>query len=165
MALCRSFLHFNSPLQRIHTATLLFPNCPPRLQNSLRCHSQLLFRHYHRHPWTAHQKIFAASRLDIPDSWQMPQGGIDESEDPRNAVIRELREEETGVTSADIIAEDEEVNLLGDGTEKAEFGQWSWMSPQEIVDHVSLLSDPMETAVDFKKPVYREVLKVFSPYL
>ncbi|KAK6135954.1 hypothetical protein DH2020_030292 [Rehmannia glutinosa] len=167
MALCRSFLHFNSPLQRIHTATLLFPNCPPRLQNSLRCHSQLLFLHYHRHPWIPHQK-----------------GGIDESEDPRNAVIRELREE-TGVTSADIVAEvpywltydfppevreklkqqwgsdwkgqaqkwfllkftgkDEEVNLLGDGTEKAEFGQWSWMSPQEIVDHVSLLSDRMET--------------------
>ncbi|KAL6545459.1 Nudix hydrolase 26, chloroplastic [Orobanche gracilis] len=48
--------------------------------------------------------------------------------------------------------EDAEVNLLGDGTEKAEFGQWSWMSPQEIVDH----------AVEFKKPVYSEVLKNFS---
>lgn len=32
------------------------------------------------------------------------QGGIDENEDPRNAAIRELREE-TGVTSADIVAE------------------------------------------------------------
>lgn len=32
------------------------------------------------------------------------QGGIDEGEDPRNAAIRELREE-TGVTSAEIIAE------------------------------------------------------------
>ncbi|KAG6437534.1 hypothetical protein SASPL_102453 [Salvia splendens] len=160
-------------------------------------------------------RIFAASRLDIPDAWQMPQvfeahmkpifranpktlhignGGIDENEDPRNAAIREL-EEETGVTSADIVAEapfwltydfppevrqklklqwgsdwkgqaqkwfllkfngkDEEVNLLGNGTEKPEFGQWSWMSPQEIVNH----------AVDFKKPVYEQVMKAFSPYL
>ncbi|KAL6225300.1 hypothetical protein ACLB2K_004150 [Fragaria x ananassa] len=50
------------------------------------------------------KKIFAASRLDIPDSWQMPQGGIDEGEDPRTAAIRELREE-TGVQSAEILAE------------------------------------------------------------
>jgi putative (di)nucleoside polyphosphate hydrolase len=36
--------------------------------------------------------------------WQMPQGGIDEGEDPRIAVLRELAEE-TAVTSAEIIAE------------------------------------------------------------
>ncbi|CAO2833077.1 unnamed protein product [Amaranthus hypochondriacus] len=50
------------------------------------------------------KKIFSASRLDIPDSWQMPQGGIDEDEDPKNAAIRELREE-TGVTSVEVLAE------------------------------------------------------------
>ncbi|PON70259.1 Mutator [Parasponia andersonii] len=140
------------------------------------------------------RKIFAASRLDIPNSWQMPQGGIDEGEDPRSAAIRELREE-TGVSSAEILAEvphwltydfppevreklrqqwggdwkgqaqkwflfkftgkDEEVNLLGDGTEKAEFGEWSWLSAKQIID----------LAVDFKKPVYKEVLAFFTPYL
>ena len=31
---------------------------------------------------------------------------------------------------------DEEINLLGDGSEKAEFGEWSWMSPQQVVDRV-----------------------------
>ena len=36
--------------------------------------------------------------------WQMPQGGIDEKEDPAKAAIRELYEE-TAVTSAHIIAE------------------------------------------------------------
>jgi len=140
------------------------------------------------------KKIFAASRLDIPDSWQMPQGGIDENEDPREAAIRELREE-TGISSAEVLAEvpywltydfppnvreslnhrwgsdwkgqaqkwfllrfngkEEEVNLLGDGTEKPEFGEWSWLSPEEVVD----------CAVDFKKPVYKEVMAAFSPYL
>ena len=36
--------------------------------------------------------------------WQMPQGGIDEHEDPRAAVRRELWEE-TGVTQADYLGE------------------------------------------------------------
>jgi putative (di)nucleoside polyphosphate hydrolase len=36
--------------------------------------------------------------------WQMPQGGIDAEEDPRQAVMRELWEE-TGVTSADYLDE------------------------------------------------------------
>ncbi|ONK75889.1 uncharacterized protein A4U43_C03F21640 [Asparagus officinalis] len=34
----------------------------------------------------------------------MPQGGVDEGEDPRGAAIRELREE-TGVTSVEILDE------------------------------------------------------------
>ncbi|KAK2971289.1 hypothetical protein RJ640_001315 [Escallonia rubra] len=50
-----------------------------------------------------------------------------------------------------LTGKEEEINLLGDGTEKPEFGEWSWMSPEQ--------------AVDFKKPVYKEVLTVFSPYL
>lgn len=31
---------------------------------------------------------------------------------------------------------EEEVNLLGDGTEKAEFGEWSWMSPDQVLELV-----------------------------
>ena len=36
--------------------------------------------------------------------WQMPQGGIDNGEDPKLAAMRELAEE-TAVTSAEVIAE------------------------------------------------------------
>lgn len=31
---------------------------------------------------------------------------------------------------------DEEINLLGDGSEKPEFGEWSWMSAEQIIDLV-----------------------------
>jgi len=124
----------------------------------------------------------------------MPQGGIDAGEEPRAAAIRELREE-TGVTSAEIVAEapnwltydfppdvreklnarwgtdwkgqaqkwflfrftgnDDEINLNGDGSEKPEFAEWTWMTPKEVI----------EKAVEFKKPVYEEALKHFALYL
>ena len=42
-------------------------------------------------------KVFVAARIDNPaDAWRMPQGGIDEGEDPWGAALREL-EEETGI--------------------------------------------------------------------
>ena len=42
--------------------------------------------------------VFAGQRKDSPvPAWQMPQGGIDEGEKPREAAYRELWEE-TGVT-------------------------------------------------------------------
>ncbi|XVF07544.1 hypothetical protein REPUB_Repub06bG0148200 [Reevesia pubescens] len=139
------------------------------------------------------KKILTTSRIFILNTWQMPQGGANNGEDLRKAAMRELREE-TGVTSAEFLAEapywltydlpikvknklncrwrtnykgqaqkwflfkftgnKEEINLLGDGSEKPEFKEWSWRLPEQVV----------ELAVDFKKPVYEQVLQVFSPY-
>lgn len=42
--------------------------------------------------------VFAGQRIDNPgDAWQMPQGGIDPGESPREAALRELGEE-TGLS-------------------------------------------------------------------
>ena len=42
-------------------------------------------------------KVWVGARIDNPeDAWQMPQGGIDEGEDPWATALREL-EEETGI--------------------------------------------------------------------
>jgi len=55
--------------------------------------------------FNAKGKVFVAQRLDSPGpAWQMPQGGIDKGETPLDAAWRELHEE-TGVTSAELIAE------------------------------------------------------------
>ncbi len=44
-------------------------------------------------------RVFVGERIDTPGAWQMPQGGIDPGETPRDAALREL-EEETGVPAA-----------------------------------------------------------------
>lgn len=39
-------------------------------------------------------KVFVAARIDNPDdAWQMPQGGLDDGEEPWLGVLRELEEE------------------------------------------------------------------------
>ena len=51
-------------------------------------------------------EVFVARRCDIPTmpAWQMPQGGIDPGETPRQAALRELKEE-IGTAKAEIIGE------------------------------------------------------------
>lgn len=55
-------------------------------------------------------QVFVARRADMPNAegaaggWQLPQGGIDEGEDPAGAVLRELAEE-IGTDRAVIIGE------------------------------------------------------------
>jgi putative (di)nucleoside polyphosphate hydrolase len=51
--------------------------------------------------------VFVGRRICMPvglAKWQMPQGGIDAGETPRQAALRELREE-IGTDRADILAE------------------------------------------------------------
>jgi putative (di)nucleoside polyphosphate hydrolase len=51
--------------------------------------------------------VFVGRRIDMPAglaAWQMPQGGIDRGETPRQAAIRELSEE-VGTDKAEILAE------------------------------------------------------------
>lgn len=69
--------------------------------------------------------VFVARRANMPNAegpaggWQLPQGGIDEGEDPGTALLREL-EEEIGTSKAEVIGEhpdwltyDLPSNLLG----------------------------------------------------
>jgi putative (di)nucleoside polyphosphate hydrolase len=52
-------------------------------------------------------EVFVARRIDMIDaarSWQMPQGGIDKGETPRQAALRELKEE-IGTDKAEFLAE------------------------------------------------------------
>lgn len=47
-------------------------------------------------------RILYCERADIPDAWQMPQGGIDPGEDPQAGALRELYEE-TGLADVTVL--------------------------------------------------------------
>ena len=50
-------------------------------------------------------KVFVAKRIDNPKNfWQMPQGGVDGSENYYEAALRELKDE-TSIVSVELIKE------------------------------------------------------------
>jgi len=127
------------------------------------------------------KEIFIAQRNDLTDIWQFPQGGIDEGEEVKDALFREM-EEEIGTNSAEIVAEYPEwisydfppkilkkmkpykgqiqkyyvVKLNKDAnininTKHPEFSDFKYVNVEEVLN----------LTAHFKKPVYEKVIKYF----
>jgi putative (di)nucleoside polyphosphate hydrolase len=130
-------------------------------------------------------RVFVGNRVDTPgDHWQMPQGGIDAGEAPREAALRELREE-IGTARAEIIAEHGEwlkydlpedfAARLWDGRFRGQKQRWFALRFTGTDADFDLSGDHPEfedwrweeidrlpgLVVDFKREVYREVVAAF----
>lgn len=135
-------------------------------------------------------KVFVGRRIDNKegDWWQMPQGGIDEGEEPNEAVLRELAEEtgvgEHCVTVIKRMAQPQRYDLPEDLMGKLWGGKYRgqeqiWYlarflggeedidleahDPPEFCDYRWVDPEQLpELIVPFKKGVYRAVLEEFS---
>ena len=135
--------------------------------------------------------VFAGQRIDNPSpAWQMPQGGIDGDEKPREAAYRELMEE-TGVSRDKVefvgkthgwVTYDLPPELLGKvwgGKYRGQRQKWFLFrfkgQDSDIriaTDHPEfstwrwILADEMlESIVPFKRAVYEAVIRSFRAYL
>jgi putative (di)nucleoside polyphosphate hydrolase len=139
-------------------------------------------------------RVLICRRADLPNAegapggWQLPQGGMDEGEDPRVAVLRELAEE-IGTDRAEIIAEhpdwltyDLPPGLLGvalGGRYRGQRQKWFALRFLGTDADIRLDADPHPEfdawrwaelaelpalAVGFKRAIYAELARAFARF-
>ncbi|MFP6772268.1 MAG: RNA pyrophosphohydrolase [Alphaproteobacteria bacterium] len=133
-----------------------------------------------------HGLVFVAQRIDqVVEAWQMPQGGVEQDETPRQAALREL-EEEIGTNRAEIIAETEDwipydlprelADKVWRGRFRGQTQKWFAMRFLGTDGDINLATaepefdawkwTPMATlvdvAVDFKRDNYAQVVDAFQ---
>jgi putative (di)nucleoside polyphosphate hydrolase len=129
--------------------------------------------------------VFAGKRIDQSvESWQMPQGGIDEGETPVVAAMRELAEE-TGTAKAEVLREldgwltyDLPAHLIGvalHGRFRGQKQKWLALRFTGTDDDINLatpepefaewkwvsVDELLELIVPFKREVYTKVIAAF----
>ena len=136
-------------------------------------------------------QVFVGQRIDAEvDAWQMPQGGIDKGEKPRDAALRELWEE-TGVGSdiVEVVGETDDwiaydlpheiVPRIWKGRYKGQKQRWFLLRFLGADTDVNIATEHPEfsewrwlgadevlaSIVPFKREVYAKVLAAFRAHL
>jgi putative (di)nucleoside polyphosphate hydrolase len=131
--------------------------------------------------------VFTAKRIDTEtEAWQMPQGGIDEGETPRQAAFREMKEE-IGTDQAEILGESADwlrydlpkdvVGKVWKGRYRGQAQKWFALRftgrdcdidirtehPEFCDWRWSRLDELLGLIVPFKRDLYRAVIAEFTP--
>ena len=132
--------------------------------------------------------VFVGQRLDSKlEAWQMPQGGIDDGEDPRDTALRELAEE-TGIPAhlVEIIAEtpdwhyydlpEDMVGTIWKGKYAGQRQKWFSMRfvgtdadvaidqpyPEFKAWRWAAVATLVDLAVPFKRDLYADVIRILA---
>jgi putative (di)nucleoside polyphosphate hydrolase len=128
------------------------------------------------------KKLLALERADAPGAWQMPQGGLEISEEPEQAIYRELFEEtcipESGLSLLasypDLLAYELPAEMRSAKTGRGQVQRWflfKLKTPDaaidlnkgaEFIDWRWLSADELlAAAVEFRKPLYEKLFGYF----
>jgi putative (di)nucleoside polyphosphate hydrolase len=130
-------------------------------------------------------EVLVIERADIAGAWQLPQGGLDDAEEPLDAAYREIAEE-TGIEKSDLVllkacpepllyelppaARSRKTgrgqvlywfvfHFLGNpqraGSPTRESRGWQWMPFSQVITGVA----------SFRKPMYTRLAQEFGDYL
>ncbi len=130
--------------------------------------------------------VLAMERADIVGAWQLPQGGLERSEEPLRAALREVTEE-TGISESDLelvdsypepLAYELPANARSEKTGRGQVQYWYLFRFHGSDNAIDVKSGgefrawkwiPFHTLLnsvaDFRKPVYRKLADQFRRYI
>ena len=134
-------------------------------------------------------QVFVARRIDTAEvAWQMPQGGINDGEDPRATALREMLEE-IGTDKAEILAETEDwlaydlppeiADRIWRGRFRGQKQKWFLLRFTGTDTDIDIATEHPEFCawswadfdalpdliVPFKRPLYEAVVDAFAPHI
>jgi putative (di)nucleoside polyphosphate hydrolase len=130
--------------------------------------------------------VLALERADIHGAWQLPQGGIEASEEPAQAVFREVAEE-TGILQKDLellhvfpepLVYELPVSARSEKTGRGQVQYWflfRFRGSENAIDVTGSgefrtwkwmpFNQLFNSVADFRKPVYQRLAEEFRHYL
>ena len=130
--------------------------------------------------------ILALERADIPSAWQLPQGGLENVEEPLRGALREVAEE-TGIDESDLELLDSfpeplvyelPTSAQSEKTGRGQVQYWFLFRFQVSDDSINVkaggefhawnwipFQNVLNSVVDFRKSLYRRLADRFVPYI
>jgi putative (di)nucleoside polyphosphate hydrolase len=132
-------------------------------------------------------EVLTGERVTFPNSWQFPQGGVDEGEDIQFAAERELYEE-VGIKNPQFVYEypdwihydfPSDLNIPGLKKYRGQTQKWFLYYWDFPIDKCNLhvheqefskvrfqsLESTIESIVEFKRDVYIQIVRKFKPII